>query len=267
MPNGTDAGRRVDRSRPAHDGQHDPVLGAASCPCGCSSPSGGCAPRPRRSSTSGGGPGAEVRAFLDGERRNALPFVRPLMDGVLHADARWIAAAVVLAEVLIALALLTGWCLRAGLWAGVALNVGVRRLRSGQPVGVLPRDGAGAADDARRASAGRAAPQRGCRSRCSRSSARRRCCRSSAAFARPRWSPIRRRCSRSSAILAAVDRLIRWSAHAPSRRLVRRRHPAGGRDRRLGGRRSAGCRPRRRAALPDVTDRSAWLAAGDERAR
>ena len=68
---------------------------------------------------SGGG----VRAFLQLERPNALPFMRPLMDGALSTHAAAVAAVVAVAQVAITIGLATGWWIRHALWAGIVLNV------------------------------------------------------------------------------------------------------------------------------------------------
>jgi hypothetical protein len=67
--------------------------------------------------------GGAVRGFLQLERANALPFVRPLMDGVLTTQAPAVAVVVALGQVAIGVGIATGWFIRAALWAGVVLNV------------------------------------------------------------------------------------------------------------------------------------------------
>jgi thiosulfate dehydrogenase [quinone] large subunit len=67
--------------------------------------------------------GNGVKSFLVTERPLALPFLRPLMDGVLQDRAVPIAVVVVIAEVGCSLAIATGRGMRVGLWIAVALNV------------------------------------------------------------------------------------------------------------------------------------------------
>ncbi|MCU1502336.1 MAG: hypothetical protein JWM12_1690 [Ilumatobacteraceae bacterium] len=67
--------------------------------------------------------GLGVRSFLATDRPLALPFIRPLMDGVLQSRAPLVAVVVVLAELACGLAIASGRCLRLGLRVGVGLNV------------------------------------------------------------------------------------------------------------------------------------------------
>lgn len=67
--------------------------------------------------------GSGVRAFLQLERPSALPFMRPLMDGVFTSQAQAIAVVVAVTQVVIAVGLGTGWFTRTALWMGIVLNV------------------------------------------------------------------------------------------------------------------------------------------------
>jgi thiosulfate dehydrogenase [quinone] large subunit len=67
--------------------------------------------------------GRGVTQFLTTERALALPFVRPLMDGVFRTGAPAIAQLVLLGELAAGLAIASGRCLRLGLRVAVVLNV------------------------------------------------------------------------------------------------------------------------------------------------
>ena len=67
--------------------------------------------------------GHGVTTFLTTERPLALPFMRPLMDGLLRTGAPAVAPIVLLAELFAGVAIASGRFLRPGLVVGVVLNV------------------------------------------------------------------------------------------------------------------------------------------------
>lgn len=68
-------------------------------------------------------PGDHLRGFLAEQRSVALPFMEPLIDGVLAPLAGLISLVVMLTQLAIGVAFVTARHLRHALWAGVSLNV------------------------------------------------------------------------------------------------------------------------------------------------